>query len=103
MGKFFGSRNDIGGGVEKDIQNSTYSSVGQATHNSVLVKLAPKSKLYAKLIFGGRSAQLDAIEGSEVTFNGVTTTAIHKGFKTNNNQIFIKVHFRTLTQMQMIL
>lgn len=89
MGKFFGSRNDIGGGVEKDIQNSTYSSVGQATHNSVLVKLAPKSKLYAKLIFGGRSAQLDAIEGSEVTFNGVTTTAIHKGFKTNNNQIFI--------------
>ena len=89
MGKFFGSRNDIGGGVEKDIQNSTYSSVGEATHNSVLVKLAPKSKLYAKLIFGGRSAQLDAIEGSEVTFNGVTTTAIHKGFKTNNNQIFI--------------
>lgn len=89
MGKFFGSRNDIGGGVEKDIQNSTYSSVGQATHNSVLVKLAPKSKLYAKLIFGGRSAQLDAIEGSEVTFNGVTTAAIHKGFKTNNNQIFI--------------
>lgn len=89
MGKFFGSRNDIGGGVEKDIQNSTYSSVGQATHNSVLVKLAPKSKLYAKLIFGGRSAQLDAIEGSEVTFNGVTTTAIHKGFKTNNNQILI--------------
>lgn len=89
MGKFFGSRNDIGGGVEKDIQNSTYSSVGEATHNSVLVKLAPKSKLYAKLIFGGRSTQLDAIEGSEVTFNGVTTTAIHKGFKTNNNQIFI--------------
>ena len=90
MGKFFGSRNDLGGGIEKEIQDPAYSSVGQACDNSVLVKLAPKSKLYAKLIFGGRSAQLDAIEGSPVTFNSLSTTAIHKGFKTNNNQIVIQ-------------
>lgn len=92
MGKFFGSRNDIGGGVGS---TSTFLTVGDTNNNVVDITLNKKSKLYAKLIFGGRSAQLDAVKGSEVEIKDkdgntiATTNAIHKGFQTNNNKIKI--------------
>lgn len=92
MGKFFGSRNDIGGGVDS---TSSYSVVGDTNNNEVDITLNKNSKLYAKLIFGGRSAQLDTVKGSEVEIKDqegntvAKTTAIHKGFQTNNNKIKI--------------
>lgn len=51
--------------------------------------------MYAKLIFGGRSAQLDAVKGSPVSFKDssnkeITTNAVHKGFETNGNEVWIK-------------
>lgn len=91
MGKFFGARNDLGGGAGVI---ATGSSVGDANNNEVRISLGDQAKLYAKLIFGGRSAQLDAIKGNEVSFtdnsgNQVVTTAVHKGFKTNSNKVWI--------------
>ena len=92
MGKFFGSRNDLGGGITA---NSVSNGVGNTNDNVVELTLNEKSKLYAKLIFGGRSAQLDTVKGSKVKVttadgNQVETTAIHKGFETDNNKIYIK-------------
>lgn len=92
MGKFFGARNDLGGGSGNIASNA---SVGDANNNVVDIFLGNEAKLYAKLIFGGRSAQLDAVKGKEVTLTDgdgnpvVTTTAVHKGFQTNNNKIWI--------------
>lgn len=93
MGKFFGARNDLGGGLTASI-DSTLATLGETNNNTVRFDLAEKSRLYSKVTYGGRSAQLDSILGSTVTVNtekgNVTTTAIHKGFKTNNNKVFIQ-------------
>lgn len=95
MGKFFGSRNDIGGGTGATISMPT---VGQTNENAVTINLKKGSKLYAKLIYGGRSAQLDGSNGAEKTFSvnvenvlkKVTTTVIHTGFEANDNKVYIQ-------------
>lgn len=92
MGKFFGARNDLGGGTGATATNST---TGNTNNNIVNIDLEQGTRLYAKLIFGGRSAQLDAVKGSNVTFKDasnkeITTTAVHKGFQTNGNKVWIK-------------
>ncbi len=92
--KFFGARNDLGG-LTASI-DSTLATLGETNNNTVRFDLLQKSLVYTrKLLTGGRSAQLDSILGSTVTVNtekgNVTTTAIHKkGFKTNNNKVFIQ-------------
>lgn len=92
MGKFFGARNDLGGGAGSA---ATGSTVGNTNNNTVNIDLDKGTKLYAKLIFGGRSAQLDAVKGSPVSFKDssnkeITTNAVHKGFETNGNEVWIK-------------
>ena len=92
MGKFFGARNDLGGGAGSA---ATGSTVGNTNNNIVNIDLDKGTKLYAKLIFGGRSAQLDAVKGSPVSFKDssnkeITTNAVHKGFETNGNEVWIK-------------
>ncbi len=54
------------------------SKAGEANYNTVEVNMASDSKFYAKLVFGGRSAQLDGI-----------TVPVHAGFDTNYNTVTI--------------
>lgn len=91
LAKFFGGRNDLGGGAGATFLTETGAgSAGNANNNTVNITLDKKSTLYAKLIFGGRSSQLDGINGSTVTEDGKAVTAIHKGFQTNYNKIKIQ-------------
>lgn len=76
--KIFGSRNDIGGGT--DLENYE-TGAGNASNNTVNIALGSESsQLYAKLIFGGRSAQMENIN---------KTGSSHPGFETNGNRISI--------------
>ena len=97
MGKFFGSRNDLGGGVTASIDPSD-ATIGETNSNALKLIQDANSRLYVKIAYGGRSAQLDSIQGSSVNVQvkegdltkDVTTNAVHKGFKTNNNQVLIQ-------------
>lgn len=97
MGKFFGSRNDLGGGVTESIDSSD-ATIGETNNNALKLIQDANSRLYVKIAYGGRSAQLDSIQGSSVNVQvkegdltkDVTTNAVHKGFKTNNNQVLIQ-------------
>ena len=86
----------IRGGLTASI-DSTLATLGETNNNTVRFDLAEKSRLYSKITYGGRSAQLDSILGSTVTVNtekgNVTTTAIHKGFKQITQGIHPRNHF----------
>lgn len=75
LAKVYGARNDLGGGLSVD---SYDSKAGEANYNTVEVNMAQDSKFYAKLVFGGRSAQLDGI-----------AEPVHAGFDTNYNSVVI--------------
>lgn len=97
VGKFFGSRNDLGGGLTETIDSSV-DTIGETNNNILKLIQDENSRLYLKIAYGGRSAQLDSIQGSSVNVQvkegditkDVTTNAVHKGFKTNNNQVLIQ-------------
>ncbi len=76
--KIFGSRNDIGGGA--DLENYEIGA-GNANNNTVnIVPGQESSQLYGKLIFGGRSAQMEEVN---------KTGPGHPGFETNGNRLSI--------------
>lgn len=93
MGKFFGSRNDLGGGLTATINSDVVpdaATIGEANNNTLNLIQEENSCLYVKIAYGGRSAQLDSINGSSVNVQGVTTKAVHKGFQTNYNKVKIQ-------------
>lgn len=73
--KAYGGRNDIGGGL--DLTNYDRHA-GDSQNNTLEIELSKHSQLYAKLLFGGRSAQLEGIDEK-----------VHAGFLTNNNRVII--------------
>lgn len=81
LAKVYGARNDLGGGLSLE---SYDQNAGNANDNSVLVNLAEGSRFYAKLVFGGRSSQLDGI-----STNDSGTNVVHAGFETDRNSVQI--------------
>ncbi len=75
LAKVYGARNDLGGGTSLDGYDV---DAGNANDNSVVVNMAESSKFYAKLVFGGRSSQLDCVQN-----------VVHAGFETNRNSVQI--------------
>ena len=75
LAKVYGARNDLGGGTAVDNYDK---DAGKANDNSVTVNMADGSRFYAKLVFGGRSAQMDRIQD-----------LVHAGFETDRNLVQI--------------
>ena len=75
LAKVYGARNDLGGGTSIE---SYDVDAGSANDNSVIVNMADESRFYAKLVFGGRSAQMDRIQD-----------LVHAGFETDRNRVQI--------------
>lgn len=76
MAKFFGGKNDLGGGLGDSYSEQT-AHLGDANDNTVVIKTLQGATLYEKITYGGRSAGLDQIAGE-----------VHKGFETNNNKVY---------------